>query len=536
LTLTATVTSTGGTPTGNVTFYDGATNLGTSALVSGVATLATSSLAIGPHTLTASYTGATGFLPSNSSSVAETITKAATSLGLGSSQNPAALGASVTFTATVTATVGTPAGSVTFLDGASPLGTVALTGGVATLTTSALTGGSHTINASYAGNATYAASSNSLVQSITTGSTIEFNPTLYWKLEDGGNVTLTVTRTGGNTTGAASVQYATVAGTAAAGVRYTHTTGTVNFLANETSKTFTVALVDGSGIEGKQIFTVVLSNPVAGTLGASTATVEVMDDDTARVDFSYPLDGKNDLLWRNEITGDTKAWTMNGTTFIASTDLLQFGGNWRLQGAADFNGDGSADLLYRNAVDFSTVIWYMSGTGMLSTNSIPVITDAAWKISAIGDMNGDGYPDIIWRNSTTFSMVVWIMKDNVRLSIYSLPSITDANWQVKGLGDFNNDGQLDIVWRNPGTTAAAIWYMTPGGATRASVGTITPTAGAPWDVVGVGDFNNDGHADMLWQASTTRTLAIWIMNMATRTSVAVPPTINDANWNIAAPR
>ncbi|HEX7828720.1 MAG TPA: M36 family metallopeptidase, partial [Thermoanaerobaculia bacterium] len=47
LTLTATVTSTGGTPTGNVTFYDGATNLGTSALVSGVATLATSSLAIG---------------------------------------------------------------------------------------------------------------------------------------------------------------------------------------------------------------------------------------------------------------------------------------------------------------------------------------------------------------------------------------------------------------------------------------------------------------------------------------------------------
>jgi hypothetical protein len=538
LTLTATVTSAGGTPTGNVTFYDGATPLGTVPLNgSGQAMYNTSVLSVGVHSLTASYAGDAGHSPSSSPSVSETISKISSSTLLGSNNNPSTLGASVTFTATVSATSGTPTGSVTFLDGASPLATISLVGGVATYTTSALTGGSHTINANYLGSSTYFGSTNSVVQVVNTGSTVQFNPTAYSKFEDGGMVTLTVTRTGGNTTGAASVQYATVNGTAVAGVRYTTSTGTVNFLANELSKTFDVPLIDTAAIQGKQTFTVVLSNPNAATLGGATvAPVDVMDDDTIKSDFSAPLDGNSDFVWRNETTGDQKVWTMTGTTYNTSTDLLQFGGNWRLQGVADFNADGNADILYRNANDFSMVIWYMNGTNLVSTGSTLSITDANWKIVAIGDINGDGYPDIIWRHSTTFTMAVWLMKDNVRLSVYTLPAITDANWQVRGMGDFNRDGQLDIVWRNVSANITVVWLMTPGGATRASISTITPSSPAPWDIVGVGDLNADGDADLIWQASTTRTVAVWLMNQTARSSVVVTPTINDPNWTIVAPR
>jgi hypothetical protein len=534
LTLTATVTSTGGTPTGNVTFYDGAISLGTTALASGVAQLSTSSLAIGPHTLTASYAGTSGFLPSVSPSFAQTISKAATSLALGSSQNPAALGASVTFTATLSALVGTPAGSVTFLDGVTPIGTIALSGGVASLTTSSLTGGSHTINATYAGNATYAASSNSLVQTITTGSTIAFNPTLYWKLEDAGSVTLTVTRTGGNTTGSANVQYTTVNGTAVAGVRYTTTSGTLTFNGGETSKSIIVPLLDGAGLEGKQIFTVSLSSPNAAVLGASTATVEVMDDDTAESDFNSPLDGKNDIVWRNETTGDTRVWGMNGTTFVNSTNLLQFGGNWRMQGVADFNGDGTADLLFRNAVDFSMVIWYMNGTNLLSTSNVAAVPDANWKVVAVADINRDGYPDLIWRH-TNFTMSVFFMKDNTVLSVSSLTSVPDANWQLRGTGDFNRDGILDLVWRNEVTFATIVWLMNGNGTTIGSVTTL-PTVGSPWKLVGVGDMNNDGDSDLLWRNSTTFVGSVWLMNQTTMSSVVALPALSDANWNVMAPR
>jgi hypothetical protein len=56
-TLTASVTSTGGTPTGSVTFLDGSTALQTLALVSGTAVLNTSALPFGVHSLTFSYSG-----------------------------------------------------------------------------------------------------------------------------------------------------------------------------------------------------------------------------------------------------------------------------------------------------------------------------------------------------------------------------------------------------------------------------------------------------------------------------------------------
>ena len=63
VTFTATVTATGGggTPTGSVTFQDGATTIATVTLASGAASFATASLAAGSHSITARYGGSAGF-------------------------------------------------------------------------------------------------------------------------------------------------------------------------------------------------------------------------------------------------------------------------------------------------------------------------------------------------------------------------------------------------------------------------------------------------------------------------------------------
>ncbi len=65
VTFTATVTSSAGTPTGNVTFSSDGTPLGTTALASGQATLTTSALPVGTHTIAAGYTGDANFLTSD---------------------------------------------------------------------------------------------------------------------------------------------------------------------------------------------------------------------------------------------------------------------------------------------------------------------------------------------------------------------------------------------------------------------------------------------------------------------------------------
>jgi sugar lactone lactonase YvrE len=67
ITLTATLTSGADTPTGTVTFLDGATALGTGTLSGGVATISTSSLTVGTHLITAAYSGDTNFLAATSS-------------------------------------------------------------------------------------------------------------------------------------------------------------------------------------------------------------------------------------------------------------------------------------------------------------------------------------------------------------------------------------------------------------------------------------------------------------------------------------
>jgi hypothetical protein len=171
-TLTATVTSSAGTPTGTVTFFDGTTALGSATLnAAGQATLAVS-LGVGNHVLTASFGGTSAFAASTSAPVNQTVSPAAiaTAVALRASSNPAIAGQPVTFTATVTAVAaaaGTPTGTVTFFDGSTALGTVMLDAtGKASLTRSFSVLGSHTIKAVYNGSSNFTGSAQTTTEQV----------------------------------------------------------------------------------------------------------------------------------------------------------------------------------------------------------------------------------------------------------------------------------------------------------------------------------------------------------------------------------
>ncbi len=76
--LTATVTSSSGTPPGVVTFFDGVTSLGVGTLTGGSATFTLSTLTAGSHSLSAVYSGATGFNASVSPALQLTVQPAFT--------------------------------------------------------------------------------------------------------------------------------------------------------------------------------------------------------------------------------------------------------------------------------------------------------------------------------------------------------------------------------------------------------------------------------------------------------------------------
>src|SRR2546425_332865 len=129
VTLSATVTSGAGVPTGTVTFRDGATALGIVTLVNASASPSISTLAAGSHSLTAVYSGDASFAASTSPTVTQIVNApaaAATSTSLTSTPNPSTVGQAVTLSSTVTSGAGVPTGTVTFRDGAATLGTVTL--------------------------------------------------------------------------------------------------------------------------------------------------------------------------------------------------------------------------------------------------------------------------------------------------------------------------------------------------------------------------------------------------------------------------
>ena len=170
VTFTATVAgpSGAGTPSGSVSFDEGATTLGSAALnASGQASFSTSTLAQGSGAITAVYTPTGNFVTSSSAPLTQTVNavavNAATTTTLRSSANPSLLGQSVTFTATVAGPTGagTPSGSVSFEEGSTTLGSAALgASGQASFTTGALSLGSDTIIAVYAATGSFLASSS----------------------------------------------------------------------------------------------------------------------------------------------------------------------------------------------------------------------------------------------------------------------------------------------------------------------------------------------------------------------------------------
>lgn len=157
---------------------------------------------VGSHTLTYHSVDIAGNIESSHTSTFSLI--ASTTTTITSSLNPSTYGTSVTFTAKVTATAGTPTGTVKFYNSGTLLGSATLSGGIATFATATLAGGSHSMTAVYGGATKFGGSTSSaLTQTVkpaatTTTVTSSLNPS---GLGQPVTFTATVTSPAGTPTG-----------------------------------------------------------------------------------------------------------------------------------------------------------------------------------------------------------------------------------------------------------------------------------------------------------------------------------------------
>ena len=101
-------------------------------------------------------------------------------------------------------------------------------------------------------------------------------------------IDLTVTRAG-DTSGAASIDYASANGTASDRSDYLTTLGTLRFAAGEGSKVITVFIVDDRFAEGPETFSVKLSNPLGCILGSQATFTVTIDSSNDPVNGLNPV-------------------------------------------------------------------------------------------------------------------------------------------------------------------------------------------------------------------------------------------------------
>ncbi|MFB2894946.1 DUF4347 domain-containing protein, partial [Aerosakkonemataceae cyanobacterium BLCC-F50] len=150
--------------------------------------------------------------------------------------------------------------------------------------------------------------------------TVNFSQATYQVNEDGTVIgaAVTINRTG-DISSLGSVQVQLSNGTATGGTDFNNTTQTINFLANETSKTVTIPITDDTLLEGNENLSLTLANPTGGfVLGTQkTSTLTIVDND-ALVQFSQATYQFNE---NGTVIGATV--TINRTGSIASAGSVQ---------------------------------------------------------------------------------------------------------------------------------------------------------------------------------------------------------------------
>lgn len=250
-------------------------------------------------------------------------------------------------------------------------------------------------------------------------------------------------------------------------------------------------------------------------------------DDYTDCQFNSAADSKSDIFWRNNSTGMTYIWLMDGTTAYGSLTIGEISGSlsssWKSEGHGDFDGDGDSDILWRHYGTGQVYVWLLDGVnniGSISHGSISPSLSLEWRLICIGDFNADGKSDLLWRHAQTGGVYVWLMNGTANVGSISHGSIIDAldlNWKLKGTGHFDSGNtKTDLLWQNDSTGQVFVWLMDgTSDASTITSGSIIDALDTNWRLKGVGDFDNDGIDDILWQHAVNGQVVVWLLNGTT---------------------
>jgi hypothetical protein len=406
VTMKATVAVQSGTPTGTVTFFDGAVQIGSPvALINNAgqyqAAISTAALLPGTHAITAVFSGSTGQTGSTSAATDLTVNFVSTTTAVSPAPTTLLVGSPVTITATISPAIGVTdkaGGTVTFRNNGTSIGTgtVSTVAGqqVATLTTSALPAGTNSITAVYGGDTIFNQSTSPAV-------TVTVNQPAsglvgYREFGTGAGAGNDSTARFFNPDGSLRFQQNIFPGFTG-GVRVTsadfNNDGVADLVAGTGPGQATqVVVLDG---KSQAVLTTISPFEAAFTGGVFVAAGDIDGDGTA------------DLAITPDEGGGPRARIFSGKGFAQIDDFFgiedpAFRGGARAA-IADVTGDGKGDLLVAAGFGGGPRLATWSGVTLGTGNRVKPFADFFMFEQSLrngiyiagGDLNGDGNADLI---------------------------------------------------------------------------------------------------------------------------------------------
>ncbi|HLX65097.1 MAG TPA: Calx-beta domain-containing protein [Planctomycetota bacterium] len=217
------------------------------------------------------------------------------------------------------------------------------------------------------------------------GGTLQFSKANYVVNENAGTATITVTRTAGQASGV-TIAYTTSDGTALNGTDYTTASGTLTFNAGDSSKTFTITLLNKYGAVPGATVGLALSNAQGGgAIGAqSTAVLTILAAPAFSSALSISSQISLPLAYAMTATGEAPI-----TFAIPNPALLPPGLTFSsgfITGVPTLVGSFAVPITATNAVGTDTQ------TLVLNITAVP---NAPGTDPNTIDSDGDGFPDIV---------------------------------------------------------------------------------------------------------------------------------------------
>lgn len=270
-----------------------------------------------------------------------------------------------------------------------------------------------------------------------------------------------------------------------------------------------------NGVDWKASSIPVVPSGVATHFGARwNSQTGTLPSNPSAVLNTYELQGtvRPSTAWylQDPATGQIGVASYKNSHFINWKTFPQVvGSGWEVLDFGAYGNSIHADALLRNKATGELAIWYANQNNFFQFHPFTPVPPFSWHFKGSGFFGGFvEYP--LFQNSQSGAVILGVHDGDDHIEWREFPKVPNAAWEIIAVGDTNDDGIADVMFRNKSTGEVAIWRTDGMDFTTWHVFPQVPSAA--WDVKDIISIGNE--RGVIFQNKMTKQFAVWRLNPA----------------------